>query len=987
MNYHPGNSAGKEKTESAPLRVLLIEDSEVDAELLILELEKGGYQVEYERVETESGLKAAIQTRSWDVVLSDYSLPGFDAEAALRVIKAADRNVPFIVVSGKIGEETAVGLMKAGAGDYLKKDSLTRLPQIVSREINEAIIRKENERAREELRLSEERFRSLTELLPVGVYLTDINGQYLYTNQKWLEMTGLNSEEATGDGWMRALHPDDRDNTLAAWQRVIRDGGKMAGEFRVITPEGKITEISGLTNVLLDEHGKQAGYIGVNIDISEQKKADEDLRKSQARLLESQRSAHIGNWEYFPQFRVLNYSEEVMRILGLEDENADRSLDFIISLIKEEERERVLNILHGAFERSEGFDIDVEIQRKNGEIRYVNAKASVGLDPDEKEKKIIGTLQDITPRKVLDLENERLMIEFRRQTEEREAIIDISAHLRVAQTYRELLPILSEESAGISKSDASATVLVDENGLEIASASGFWKDFIGLKFKIPSEAVWQILRDKESVLFTREEVAGLAGLMGIDVHRYLGSLEIISLLPIKAGDSGIGILATGYCDAGKFTKERIDLLKTLTEIAGINMQRMRTMEILEQLVTNRNRELSTIYNVVSVLSESIDITKSLDKVLDQVLTAMEAKYALFFEVNEENTRLNLTAEKGLVPLHRDAIRSLGMNNTWEGWIVNQGEPLVIPNISKDNNMVAPVDFSDGVYSYLGAPMHIHGKVKGVLGVIRKGKAYNVDDILLISAITDHIGLIIENAKLHKQAGQLAIVEERSRLARDLHDSATQTMYSAMLYTETSLNMAERGDTESLVPNLKRLSQLTQQALREMRLLVYELRPSVLEQDGLVAAIRQRLEMVEKRVGISEELIVQDLPALHPGVEMALYRITLEALNNVLKHAEATAVKVEISTTDGFVTLVVTDNGVGFDSKTPKDRGGIGLSSMRERATMLGGEFEIVSNLEQGTVIQVKLPLTGDSKKSIAALEKDLELASSAGKEEMSEEES
>jgi signal transduction histidine kinase len=406
---------------------------------------------------------------------------------------------------------------------------------------------------------------------------------------------------------------------------------------------------------------------------------------------------------------------------------------------------------------------------------------------------------------------------------------------------------------------------------------------------------------------------------------------------------------------------------TVAEIAGNTMQRMRTMEVLEQLVTNRTRELSTIYNVVSVVGESVEIEQSLDKVLEQVLMALEARFALFFHLNEEGDRLDLKAEKGLSADHKRAIQSLPLEKTWEGWIVKQGEPLVIPNISQDSRMMAPVDFSDSIYAYLGAPMHSHGKVTGVLGVIRDGKPYNVDDILLISAIVDHVGLILENAKLHKKAGQLAIVEERSRLARDLHDSATQTMYSAMLFTETSLNLAERGETEALISNLKRLSQLSQQALREMRLLVYELRPSVLEQDGLIAAIRQRLEMVEKRVGIREKLIVPELPALPPGIEMALYRITLEALNNVLKHAEATEVVVEIHSNDDFVFLTVNDNGVGFESAY-MDRGGIGLNSMRERTVVLGGNFEITSSKDAGTRIMVQLPLSAVNTKSISFLE-------------------
>ncbi len=954
-----------------PLHVLLIEDSEVDAELLILQLEKGGYSVDHRRVDTVKKLQAALQAQSWDIVISDYSLPGFDASAALKVLQETSLDIPFIVVSGVIGEETAVSLMKAGAHDYLRKDNLSRLALIVSRELGDARMRREKNEAQEALKASEMRFRTLTELLPVGVYLTDKDGKYLYANQKWLEMAGLSAGEALGDGWTNALHPADREKIIRIWQKTVKSRGKMGVEFRLQNFQGQISEVIGISNVLNDEQGQMIGFIGATIDITDRKKADAELRRSQASLLESQRSAQIGNWEYTPQTREFHYSEEIMRILGLDDENADHSLNHIFSLVNEDERSQVTKIVRAALEESQGFDMDVLIQREDGEQRYLNAKASVSVGLDGNENKIFGTLQDITQRKKAELENEKLMVEFRRQTQEREAVIDISSKMRKSQTHKEMLPILANESMEIAGADAGAVLLLDENRLEVSATAGLWKDYQGEGFSISRDLLWEIVHANESVFFTRDEVLRIANQVHEGAATMLEKVAACSLLPIKAGEFGIGLLATGYSSPQDFTNERVDLLMTIAEIAGNTMQRMRTMEILEQLVTNRTRELSTIYNVVSVVGESVEIDKSLDSVLDQVLMALEAKFALFFLLNEESDRIFLRAEKGLSAEHKQSVKILPLEKTWEGWIIRQGEPLVVPNISQDSRMFAPADFSDGIYSYLGAPMHSHGKVAGVLGVIRKGKPYNVDDILLLSAIVDHIGLILENAKLHKRAGQLAIVEERSRLARDLHDSATQTMYSAMLFAETSLNLAERGETAALITNLKRLSQLSQQALREMRLLVYELRPSVLEQDGLIAAIRQRLEMVEKRVGIREKLIIYSLPPLSPNVELALYRITLEALNNVLKHAEATEVQVEINCENDTLHLAVSDNGVGFDNGL-MDTGGIGLNSMRERTVALGGEFEITSSINLGTRVMVQLPISGVSENAVSGLDEDVE---------------
>lgn len=959
----------KQEMDNPTLRALLIEDSEIDAELILLQLTRGGYSVIQERIETNIQMKAALEKQTWDVIISDYSLPNFSAPDALEILNESGLDIPFIVVSGKIGEEIAVSLMKSGAHDYLKKDTLTRLVQVVKREINEAQMRREKKVAQTSLMESEQRFRTLTELLPVGVYLADNAGKCLYTNQQWLDAAGQKMEEALGDGWQNALHPEDWEMVRSAWNEMIETRGRWEIEYRYQTPSGKVTQVLGLAKLIHDDKGSQIGYIGVNIDITERKKTIEELRKSEGRLLESQRTAHIGNWELDLRTKEFFLSDEIFNILGLDRFNTHILLENFVHLVNPEDREKVTKILKDAIYNSEPFEMDVQINRPDGKSRYVNARASLLKESTGKEDKMVGTLQDITRRKEVDLENERLMIQFRQQTLEREAIIDISSNMRRVQRYHKMLPILAEQSIEMVEAEAGAVVLLDENKLDFAATSGLWKKFQGEHHLVGEDILWETIRNNQTTILTTENEILMARQSNRKIAQLLKGIAACSLIPLNAGDTTIGLLITGYQTTQEFSKERIDLLMTIAEIAGNTIQRMRTMEILEQLVTNRTRELSTIYNVVSVVSESVDLEKSLDMVLTQVLVALEAKFALF-SLLDENNNVHLVANKGISPSHKNKVEEIPLENTWEGWIISHGEPLVVPDIAKDPGMLVYEEFANGIYSYLGAPMHSRGKVTGVLGVIREGKPFNVDDILLISAIVDHIGLIIENANLHKRAGQLAIIEERSRLARELHDSATQTLYSAMLFTETSLQLAERGETEALISNLQRLSQLSQQALREMRLLVYELRPSVLEQDGLIAAIRQRLEMVEKRVGIKEKLIFHENVSFDPRIEMALYRITLEALNNVLKHALATEVVVEIKSEDGNFVLNVKDNGIGFNQIEIAQKGGIGLSSMRERAEALGGEFKITSDPNLGTNISVRIPLTEGLAKISSIMDKN-----------------
>ena len=202
----------------------------------------------------------------------------------------------------------------------------------------------------------------------------------------------------------------------------------------------------------------------------------------------------------------------------------------------------------------------------------------------------------------------------------------------------------------------------------------------------------------------------------------------------------------------------------------------------------------------------------------------------------------------------------------------------------------------------------------------------------------------------------AAVEERQRLSRELHDSVTQSLYSLTLLAEASRRTAQTGEIQKVIENSSRLGEIAQQALKEMRLLVYELRPLALETAGLAEALQHRLDAVEKRAGVDAQLRVNldvDLPA---ELEDSLYRIAQEVLNNSLKHAEATRIILTLCIQDGQVELDIHDNGKGFDSGSVQGQGGMGLHNIQERAVALGGSVSIGSEPGKGTKVQVRVPL-------------------------------
>ena len=210
----------------------------------------------------------------------------------------------------------------------------------------------------------------------------------------------------------------------------------------------------------------------------------------------------------------------------------------------------------------------------------------------------------------------------------------------------------------------------------------------------------------------------------------------------------------------------------------------------------------------------------------------------------------------------------------------------------------------------------------------------------------------EQLKIYSEkAEELAVTQERNRLARELHDSVTQSLHSSTLLAEAGQRLLSSGDIERARRYLIRLGEISQQSLREMRLLVYELRPLELRGVGLVGALQQRLDAVERRSGVEVQLSIEEEIELPRSIEDELYRIAVEALNNALKHANPSRVTVTLRTEEKDVNqcieLSLMDDGIGFDLDTKAGEGGLGLISMKERIENLGGKLTILSTPGEG----------------------------------------
>ncbi len=450
-----------------------------------------------------------------------------------------------------------------------------------------------------------------------------------------------------------------------------------------------------------------------------------------------------------------------------------------------------------------------------------------------------------------------------------------------------------------------------------------------------------------AILVTRRIARPLARLTFIATQAAGGDLT--QMAPIERDDE-IGTLATAF---NTMTLQLRDL------IGG-----------LERRVADRTRELETLNAVAGVVSRSLDLDEILYDALDKTLQVLdvEAGGIYLLEVGEPGTSvslvgpsnssdvssaapgiLNIAVQRGFSPQSVAEIDKLRVGEGFSGRVAQSGQPLVVRNVSTDPRLTRLAAREEGFRSLASVPLSSKGKVLGALYAITRGyREFTDQDVQLLTSIGHQIGVAVENAQLYEQAQQVAVVEERQRLARDLHDAVTQTLFSTSLIAEVIPRLWEK-DPDAGRRRLELVRQGTRSALAEMRTLLLELRPAGLAQAKLGDLLRQLGEAIAGRALVSVSVEVEGECALSPDVHETLYRIAQEALNNVAKHARASHVTAGLRCQPGRVVLTINDDGRGFEigGVTP---GHFGLTIMRERAEAIGATLQVESQLGRGTQI-------------------------------------
>jgi signal transduction histidine kinase len=519
---------------------------------------------------------------------------------------------------------------------------------------------------------------------------------------------------------------------------------------------------------------------------------------------------------------------------------------------------------------------------------------------------------------------------------------------------RPLLILALDHVLDLLEFNAGAIYTRDDDGrLQLVVARGVTPAVQQRYAELPlnNPAISRILHERKALQIDDVRTVG-----GFEVLANEAGLFALLGLPLIARGEVAGVLMILRDKVQTFGARELTLIEAVADHIALALDNARLYAAEQQ----RRRQSEALRKGALALTEPLAPDAVLQRIVEQATELMETPMCAIYEFDGEAEQLNVRTSAG----HSAA------TSTWSAAI---GRHIIAAAIAAQHAIsvadvaevawerelglatLPPPSEQRGFRSILAAPMLVKGRVYGGLVVYyAEQRTFSADEVQLIDIFADQAALALEHARLVSQSRQLAAIEERQRIARDLHDSVTQTLFSLNLAAEAARTTVLT-DVAAATSMLNMVQELASGALAEMRALIFELRPGALHEAGLAAAIERFVGAFRSRTALQIALDL-DSRRLPLPVEEALYRITCEALANVGKHARASQVDITLRQQPASVELAVHDNGIGFDPEQPVTGDHMGQRTMQERAAALGGACRVESGRGRGTTVTVTVPV-------------------------------
>lgn len=462
-----------------------------------------------------------------------------------------------------------------------------------------------------------------------------------------------------------------------------------------------------------------------------------------------------------------------------------------------------------------------------------------------------------------------------------------------------------------------------------------------------SEAVGQLLTDlvapnwREEFLVLRDALAGDERMAAVDTRWRARDGELLDVILAASALPGEGVAM---------------FVRDVTEQRRLEREQRREAE-------ERAHELRFLLDIAHDAAATLEVRPLVALILDRVKNVVEYVGAALFVLDDDGDGLNLLRYQGPIPQHTLAWRWRLSTHEHARKVLVSAKPVIIPNVWADEALAnsfrknAALDIGEvrtDFAAWMAVPLILGGRAIGMLAVETSRPDYYTErHAALLNAVADQAAVAIQNARLYEQARGLAALEERQKLARELHDSVSQALFGIGLGARTARALVDRDPKHAADP-LDYVISLAEAGLTEMRALIFELRPDALETEGLIALLDKQAAALRARHHLNVETDFGPEPDISLPVKEALFRIAQESLHNVVKHAGASTVRLCVAQSGEGVRVEIADNGAGFDPDGTF-AGHLGLRSMRERAARQGAQLEISSAPGSGTTIRLLLP--------------------------------
>jgi len=569
------------------------------------------------------------------------------------------------------------------------------------------------------------------------------------------------------------------------------------------------------------------------------------------------------------------------------------------------------------------------------------------------------------------MDNARLFAESERRAAEMGALVNLSQAIGATLEVRPLVELILEQLRGLIPYRGASILELHGDELRIIDwqqpelEGGARPQAPVFSLRNAPETLASILRRESVVISNVRGDDALAreyrAVIGADrlstafrrIRSWMGA-------PMAAHDRVLGMLAMSSDEAGFFTPDRVRLVSLVANQAATALENARLFEETQ----DRTRELKALLEVSGAVASTLELRPLASVVLDQLRNIIDYNGASLLLLEDQAlTIIEDRAVEGAQEVIGFSIPLSRAQPLWER--LRAGKPVIIKDVRSDEPFARGYRNVLGerfqmpafrhVRSWMAVPLTVQDRVIGMMSMSRVESDYFTDrHVTFARAIADQAAVAIENARLYEQAQQLAAIEERQRLARELHDSVSQALYGVALGSRTARTLLDRDPAKAIEP-IEYVMQLAEAGLAEMRALIFELRPEPLELEGLVAGLEKQAAALRARHNIEVDAELCPEPDVPLPVKEAIQRIAQEAMHNTVKHARATRVSLRLTCDDGAIELEVRDNGRGFDPSQPY-AGHLGLRSMRERASKLGGIVEMESAPGSGACIRARIPV-------------------------------